>query len=394
MSDKTLFSGGTIVTPTHQVKADLVIENGKVAAILPPGDAVESGNVVDCAGCWVGPGLVDIHVHGGAGHDFVSDNPEEIAQGVAYHLSQGTTSITPSALSVPFEEMDRSISAAKEAARRSQASILGYHVEGNYLDMEYRGGHLADYLYQPDPEDYMPLLDKHGDFITEWTLAVELPGILELIRACREKGVVCSVSHSQATYEQIMAAVDAGLSHCTHFACAMGNLRFAPLRESTGKGFAPGVIETVLLQDEITTEVIADGFHLHPALIRMAVKCKGVDNVCLVSDSMKGVGLPDGEHFIGGQVCVCKGGIAIIKDRPGVIASSITPLVGMLRFAHTVVGLPLTDAWKMASVNPAKVIGFADTKGSLSPGKDADILVLDSNMAIKGVWARGIDVVS
>jgi len=386
---KTIFANGTVITPTHQVKADLVIEAGKVAAIVPPGTPVQSGETVDCAGCWVGPGLIDIHVHGGAGHDFVTDDPEEIAQGVAYHLSQGTTSICPSALSVPFDEMSRSIAAAEGAAKTSAASILGYHVEGNYLDMEYRGGHLAEYLYQPDPKDYMPLLEEHGDFISEWTMAVELPGALELIRACRAKGITCAVSHSQASYEQIMRAVDSGLTHCTHFACAMGNLRFEPQRESTGKGFAPGVLETVLLQDEITTEVIADGFHLHPALIRMVVKCKGVDNVCLVSDSMKGVGLPDGEHFIGGQVCLVEGGIAIIKDRPGVIASSVTPLVGMLRFTHQTADLPLSVAWKMASLNPAKVIGFQDTKGSLSPGKDADVLVLDSELAIKGVWARG-----
>lgn len=393
MSEKVLFSGGTVVTPTRDIKADVLIDDGKIAAIAPPGETAGFYTKVDCSGCFVGPGLVDIHVHGGSGRDFVTADPDEIAQGVEYHLSQGTTSITPSALSVPFEEMSRAIGATKEAAKTSRASILGYHVEGNYLDMEYRGGHLADYLYTPDPKDYQPFLDKHGDFITEWTMAVELPGITDLIRACRAKGITCSISHSQASYEQIMAAVDAGLSHCTHFACAMGNLRFAPLRESSGKGFAPGVIETVLAQDEITTEVIADGFHLHPALIRMAVKCKGVDNVCLVSDSMKGVGLPDGEYFIGGQTCVVEGGIALIKGRPGVIASSVTPLLGMLRFAHQVVGLPLAWVWKMASLNPAKVIGFSDTKGSLSPGKDADILVLDRDLAIKAVWAKGEMVV-
>jgi len=146
----------------------------------------------------------------------------------------------------------------------------------------------------------------------------------------------------------------------------MGTICFAPLRGSTGKGYAPGVVETVLLRDELTTEVIADGFHLHPALIKLAIKCKGIGGVCLVSDSMKGVGLPDGECVIGGQDCLVKDGIAIIRDRPEIIASSVTPLIGMLRFTHNAVGVPLNEAWTMASLTPAKVIGADNAKGSLA----------------------------
>lgn len=390
MEDNALiFAGGTLVTPKRQVRADLVVDEGRIKEIREPRSALPGERIVDCRGLHVGPGLVDIHVHGGAGHDFVSEDPVEIAAGVEYHLSQGTTSIVPSALSVPFAALEASIAAAREAARTSRASILGYHVEGVYLDQTYRGGHLEEYVHKPDPREYEPLIEKHGDFITEWTLAPELPGAIPLIKACRNAGIVPSVGHSQASYEQMMKAIDAGLRHSTHFICVMSTLPFQALRESTGKGWAPGVVETVLLHDEITTEVIADGFHLHPALIRLAVKCKNTTGVCLVSDSMKGVGLPDGEYLIGGQTSLVEGGIAIIKDRPDVIASSVTPLVGMLRFAHREVGLSLCDAWEMAALTPARILGCDDRKGSLDPGKDADMLLLAPDLSVQGVFAKG-----
>jgi len=387
-----VFCGGTLVTPTRQLRADLVIQGSTIREIRKPG-AVRPGETrVDCTGFYVGPGLVDIHVHGGGGHDFVTRDPMEIAKGVAYHLSEGTTSITPSALSVPIDELEEAIESARDAAGESEATILGYHVEGIYLDQTYRGGHLSEHVHNPDPTEYAPLIAKHSDFITEWTLAPELPGALDLIAACREADIVTSVGHSQATYEQMLAAMDAGLSHGTHFVCVMSSLPFAALRESTGKGWAPGVVETILLHDEISTEVIADGFHLHPGVIRLVLRCKGPHRLCLVSDAMKGAGLPDGEYHIGGQDCVVRGGIAIIKDRPEVIASSVTPLIGMLRFAYREVGVSLSDAWTMASLTPARVIHTDKRKGSLSVGKDADILILDSTLAVKDVYARGARV--
>jgi N-acetylglucosamine-6-phosphate deacetylase len=338
---------------------------------------------------YVGPGLVDIHVHGGAGHDFVSDNAEEIAAGADYYLSQGTTAIAPSSISIPFDELERSIRAARRAAGLTRARILGYHVEGIYLDKTYRGGHLDEYVHDPDPREYEPILADHAGFITEWTLAPERPGALDLIRACRKAGIVVSAGHSQATGEQMAGAIEAGLSHCTHLYCVMGGLRFASLRENPGKGYAPGLIETALLRGDLTTEVIADGFHLHPDLIRLAHKCKGADGLCLISDAMKGAGLPDGDYVIGGQGCLVRGGIATIKERPEVIASSVTPLIGMLRFAHLTVGLPLAEAWRMASLTPARILGVDGRLGSLEAGKCADILVTDRAHAVKAVYVGG-----
>jgi N-acetylglucosamine-6-phosphate deacetylase len=168
-------------------------------------------------------------------------------------------------------------------------------------------------------------------------------------------------------------------------------MRFEVLRPglTTGKGFAPGVLEAVLLHDEVTTELLSDGFHLHPAFIQLAVKCKGPSRVCLVSDTVFGVGMPEGEIVVGDQPTLIKNGIAIIRDRPEIIASSVTPLSGMLRFAHQQAGLPLATAWEMASATPAKVIGIADRKGALGPGKDADLLLLDRELNVRGVYVAG-----
>lgn len=389
MSEPLVFAGGTLVTPFREMKADVVVEGETIREIRPPAPPQPGERVIDCTGKYVGPGLVDIHVHGGQGHDFVTDDPAEMLRGAEYHLSVGTTTITPSCLSVPFDQARRSIAAAREAARQFAGTIPGYHVEGIYLDRTFRGGHLIDYVHTPDPAEYLPLIEEDGDFITEWTLAPELPGALELIRACRKAGIVPSAGHTQARYEEMMTAIDAGLQHATHLYCASGNLRNEPLRESPGWGYAPGVVETVLLRDELTTEVIVDGFHLHAGLIHLALKCKGAQNLCLVSDAMKGVGLPDGEYIIGDQPCIVEGGIALIADRPGAIASSVTPLSGMLRYAHLNYHIPLTQAWAMASATPARVIGLDDRKGSLAAGKDADLLILDEQMQVAGVCAMG-----
>ncbi|HUS81439.1 MAG TPA: N-acetylglucosamine-6-phosphate deacetylase [Armatimonadota bacterium] len=388
-----VFAEGTVITPTRRVEADLVIEDGRVVQMRKRGTACSPHEqVVDCRGLFVGPGLVDIHVHGGQGHDFVTDDPQEIIAGCEYHLSVGTTSIAPSGLSVPIEQMRAAISAARAAQPDCRGDILGYHVEGMYLDQEYRGGHLAEYVRDPDPAEYLPLIEDHGDFITEWTLAPELPGSLDVIRALRAAGIPASVGHSQATYEEMLAAIDAGLCHATHLYCVMGSIRFEALRQSTGKGYAPGAIETVLMHQAVTTEVICDGFHLHPALIRFALACKGPHRLALVSDAMMGVGLPDGEYFIGGQDCLVQGGIAIIKVRPEVIASSVTPMIGMLRFAHQTAGIPLEDAWTMGTLTPARIIGVADRKGSLDAGKDADLILLDRDLNLQEVYARGRQV--
>lgn len=391
---KKLFKNGTLITPLVEKKqTDLLIEDNKISQILSKGEEINTDNIdiIDCSGKFVGPGLVDIHVHGGNGGDFASEEPAEIIKGADFHLQNGTTSLTPSCLSIPFKQLDGSIRATKEAVDKTKCNILGYHVEGIYLDMEYRGGHLADYVKDPDPAEYIPVMEKYSDFITEWTMAPELPGSIELIRKCSENDIVPSAGHTQASYDCLAKAIDAGLKHTTHFCCCMSTLQFGPIQpdKSPGCGFSPGVIEGVLLQDTITTEVIADGFHLHPAYIQLALKCKGPTGVCLVSDALFGIGIEKGEFIVGDQVALVENGIAIIKDRPEIIASSVTPLCKMLANAHQTIGLSLCNAWEMATLTPARIIGVDDRKGSLAVGKDADILIMDKDLKVDDVYVGG-----
>ncbi len=390
--DKYLLKNGNIVTGSAIKNGSVLVENGSIADIFYEQESLSGidAKAVDCTGKYVGPGFVDIHVHGGRGNDFGSAEPEAVLDGIHYHLENGTTSIAPACISISFEQMDRAVLTLKQIEQKCRATILGFHVEGVYLSPVYRGGHLLGNLKEPDPKDYMPLIERHADFITEWTLAPELSGGIELVRQCTKNDIVTSVGNSDASYDVLMEAIDEGMEHSTHFACVMGGLRFEALGDSTGKGFAPGVFETVLLDDRLTTEVIADGYHLHPGIIKLAVKCKGYDRVCIVTDAMMGVGLPGGEYVIGGQDCVVKNGIAIIKNRPDVIASSVTPMIDMLRFVVERCDVPLNKAWMMASQVPARVVRADGRKGSIEAGKDADILVMDGQLNIESVFARGV----
>jgi N-acetylglucosamine-6-phosphate deacetylase len=388
--ERIIFKDGNIVSDNGIRRGSVIVEDGEIAGVVfsvqPDGT---QGKVVDCAGKYIGPGFVDIHVHGGSGRDFLAKDTDGLIEGINYHFENGVTAITPACLSVPFEEIGRSIGLVKEIKDKAKSTVLGFHVEGVYLDRKYRGGHLGSYVHAPNPGEYMPLIEKYGDFITEWTLAPELKGAMDLIKICAQNGIVTSVGHSRASYDVLMKAIDAGLTHSTHFACVMGNLRFERLGESTGKGFAPGVLETVLLDDRLTTELIADGCHLHKGLIQLAVKCKGVDKVCIVSDAMMGAGLPDGDYVIGGQDCIVRHNLAVIKDRPEVIASSVTPVIGMLRHLVKNCGIPLHNAWTMCSLTPAKIIGADRKKGSLRAGRDADILIMDKDLNIRSIFAKG-----
>lgn len=389
--NRIVFANGNMVLPGAVRSGSLLVREGTIEAVLPAGqDSIPpDAQVIDCSGLYVGPGFVDIHVHGGRSHDFMGTDPDGLADGINYHFENGVTSLTPACISAPYERICKSIAALKSIRGKTMADVLGFHMEGVHLDSEMRGGHLAAHLHNPFPTEYGRILEEHGDFITEWTLAPELPGSFGLIDACTRRGIVTSVGHSRATYEELMRAMDLGLSHSTHFACVMGNLRFEALGKSTGKGFAPGVLETVLLDDRLTTEVIPDGYHLHEGLIRLAVKCKGPNRVCAVSDAMMGAGLPDGEYMIGDQACLVEHSLAIIKDRPQIIASSVTPMIGMFRNLAGKFGIGVHQAWAMCSLNPAAVIHREKSKGSLQPGKDADILVLDKKLAIRYIFAKG-----
>lgn len=265
------------------------------------------------------------------------------------------------------------------------ARILGAHLEGPYLSMIQRGCHLKEHVRNPEEAEWEQLLEFRR-VIKRITVAPELPGALGLIKQCALKGINVSAGHTDATYAEIMRAVDSGLSHATHMYCAMSTVarRNPPHREG-------GCVEAVLERREITTELIADGKHLPPELLRLTVKAKGVSEVCFVTDAMRGAGMPEGTYTFGskhGQTALVKDGAALMPDGSS-FASSVATMDVLVRNGVELMGLSRCDAIAMASFNPACILRIQDRKGSLEVGKDADCVILDRNLNVKQAFIAG-----
>jgi len=268
------------------------------------------------------------------------------------------------------------------------AQVLGAHIEGPYFSMEQRGAQNPEFLKEPKPEEYLKLLDEY-DCILRVSAAPELEGGLELGRELRRREIVASIAHTNAAYQDILAAVEAGYTHVTHMYSGMsGLMRINAYRIS-------GVIESTLLLDELTTEVIADGHHLPPSLMKLIIKVKSLDKVSVITDAISAAGLGPGKYSIGGLNAIVEANVAKEFEIPEEEGNYVAKLLTRDSFAGSVatidrcvrnmiklVGLSIQDAVKMATINPAKVIGLDEKKGSLAEGKDADILILDEDVNV------------
>ena len=269
----------------------VVVEDGQIAGVLD-GDAggPAGARTLDAAGGFVSPGFVDVHVHGGAGSDFMDATPEAIRAVCRFHASGGTTGLLATTAAAPAGELHHALGVISKAQREPTrgAAILGVHMEGPYFAPSKCGCHLPDQVRAPLPEEYLPLLDAHPGLVKWMTLAPEVPGALDLIRALSARGAVPSAGHTEADEALLLEAIDAGLRHATHLYNAMSTItKRGPYR-------VPGLVETALSDDRMTAEVIADGFHLAPALLKIAARAKGADKLLLVTDAMRGACMPDG----------------------------------------------------------------------------------------------------
>jgi len=303
-----------------------------------------------------------------------------------YHLAGGVTSLLATTASTELERLLSTLALVREAQRQrvSPAQILGAHIEGPYFAQEMRGCHLPEFVRDPERDEWERIL-KYADVIGSMTIAPEIPGALACIRAFAERGIVLSAGHTMATDDEMAAGIEAGVTHSTHIYCAMSTTT------KDGPNKVPGTIEAILARDDITTEVIADGIHLNRTLLDLTVRAKGVDRVCVVSDAMRGAGMPDGIYTFGpkdGQPAVVQDGRAVMPDESGFASSCVTQN-DCVRTMHQLVGLPLTDAVKMATSVPARIIHCDDCKGRLAPGMDADVLVLDADLKPRTIVARG-----
>jgi len=389
----TVLKNARLITPVRIIKNGvLVIKDGKIADVGAQGEIVfpRNARVIDVEGRYVSPGFIDIHLHGGGGADTMDATEEAIEKISVAHAKGGSTSIVPTTITAPMEDIIRAIENIEIVRKKNLpgANVLGVHVEGPYFSPEQRGAQNPKFLKEPEPEEYLGLLDRY-DCIIRVSAAPEIRGGLELGQELRKRGILASIAHTNATYQDILRAIEAGYTHVTHMYSGMSGMkRINAYRVS-------GVIESTLLLDELTTEIIADGHHLPPSLIKLILKAKGLDKVSIITDAMSAAGLGPGKYFLGGLDVVVEDDVAGEFEVPEEEGNYVAKLLTRDAFAGSaatmdkcvknmvkLVGLSIQDAVKMATINPAKLIGVEDKKGSLVKGKDADIVIFDENINI------------
>lgn len=387
---RTVFRNGTVITPYRVLEqSSVVIEEGRIQYIAPDSEVdldLSCTEVIDVGGRYIAPGFIDIHCHGGGDYDFMDGTVEAFIQASNAHLRYGTTSMLPTTTTSTTEELFKAIDSFKLARDMERGpNLLGLHVEGPYLAYEQRGAQDPRYIKEPSPEEYKAILD-YSDVIKRWTIAPELPGAMEMAQLLRERGIVCSIGHSDAFFDDVVRAVESGFTHVTHLYSAMSMVRRINAYRHAG------VVESALLLDDLTVELIADGAHLPQSLLQLVYKVKGPDKICLVTDSIRAATMPEGVTTLGskedGQVVIVEDGVAKLPDRSAFAGSTCTA-DRLIRTMVQLAQVPLADAVRMLTLTPAKVLGVNDRKGSLSPGKDADIVVFDDDIHVSLVMING-----
>ncbi|WP_328789881.1 MULTISPECIES: N-acetylglucosamine-6-phosphate deacetylase [unclassified Streptomyces] len=373
----TVLSGARVVLPTGTVANGRIIVDGDRIA----GSAHEGARSVDLSGHWIVPGFVDMHNHGGGGASFTSGTAEDVLKGVRTHREHGTTTLVASTVTGDLDELARRAGLLAELTQAGE--IAGIHFEGPFINPCRKGAHKEDLLRDPDPAEVRKLIDAAHGAARMFTLATELPGGLDSVRLLAEHGVIAAIGHTDATYEQTRAAIDAGATVATHLFNAMPPLAH---RE-------PGPIAALLEDERITVELINDGTHLHPAALELAFHHAGAHRVALITDAMDAAGFGDGTYHLGPLEVEVKHGVARLVEG-GSIAGSTLTLDTAFKRSVTLDKLPVESVVQAISANPAKLIGLYDEIGSLEPGKYADLVVLDAAFDVKGVMRRGEWIVS
>ena len=377
---------GRVLTPLEEVAdAVLLVEDGRIAAVgSREGMRVPAGSAeYDAPGMTIVPGFVDLHIHGAGGRDVMEATSEALATAAATLARRGTTSFVATTVTASAEDTCRSLegiaryTASLQNRARGRAEALGIHLEGPFINPARRGVHPAENIAAPSVETLERFFAAAGGALRILTLAPELPGALELVKRARDRGLVVALGHTDATYEQARAAIECGACHAAHVFNAM---RPFSHRET-------GVLGAVLTEPEVTAELIADGVHVDSAAIRILLAAKGAERVLLVSDGTAATGMPEGTYRLGTFEVTVAGGVC--RNREGRLAGSTLTLDRALR--HMVsLGVPLVEAVRMATIQPALRIGVAARKGVLQTGADADLVFLTPQLEVAKVMNRGV----
>jgi N-acetylglucosamine-6-phosphate deacetylase len=389
------FTNGILLLPERELSGgELGVSAGRIDFIQEAPDRASDRTRIDLGGGYLAPGFIDIHVHGGAGHDFMDGTEDAFRAVCQAHARHGTTCLLPTTTVASH----RHHLAFLEICRRFQhqdtggARILGAHFYGPYFAKEARGCHPGADVRPPTRAEYEQYLDFNC--ITRATVAPELPGAEPFVRVCSDRGIGCNAGHTYATFEQMEAARTWGVTHVDHLFCAMSDR--ARLRMEQTYPMRGGVMEATLFFDDLTTEVIADGKHLQRELLLLAYKIKGPDRLALVTDCNRALDMPDGQYIFGpldaGEPIIRKNGVGIMPDGKS-LASGVVGMIEAVRTFHRLTETPLVDVIRMASLTPARIAGCDRDTGSLAVGKRADLLVLDRALNVKHVYVNGNQIV-
>ena len=379
---------GKIITPFRVLNEGVVcIEHGKLCEVSEKNVDFPDAETIDARGNYVSPGFIELHTHGAGGSDFMDGTVEAFLKIAETLVRYGATGLYPTTVASTNEELFKTYDVYCQANKLNTkgASFLGFHLEGPYFAMNQKGAQDAKYIRNPHPDEYLEILAAIGD-MARWSAAPELAGSKAFAETLTARGILTAIAHSDAIYEEVVDAFDWGFTHVTHlYSATSGVTRRNCFRYA-------GINEAAYLIDGMTVEIIADGVHLPASLLKLIYKIKGPGKIALISDSMRAAGMPDGKSIIGslanGQEVLIEDGVAKMPDRTcfaGSVATSDRLVRTMLRLA----GTPLPETIQMITATPARIMGIDRTKGSLSKGKDADVVIFDNDINVQMTMVNG-----
>ncbi len=376
--ETTKIIGGKVFTPSGVRNATVIIKDGVISEITEDSVEIPDAEIIDAKGMNVVPGGIDIHIHGGGGHEFIEGTEDAFRAAVEAHAYYGMTSILPTLPACPVRTMTESVRICEKLMSDPDSPILGLHFEGPYLNSKKVGAIIPEYVTPPIKEDYESILGG-TKIVRRWDAAPELPGVEEFGHSLVNHGVLASIAHTVAEYPEVKKAFDAGFTHATHFYNAMTCVH--NVREYKHEG----TVESVYAIPEMTVEVISDGKHIPPVILRLIWMIKGSDRTALVTDAL-GCSAGGSDHIFDPRV-VIHDGVCKLSDHSA-LAGSIATMDRLVRTAVEA-GIPFGDAVRMSSETPARIIGVHDRKGTLERGKDADIVFYDRDIELKFVMRKG-----